>query len=98
MKGIFLLFIISLLFVSVEAQRKISDIEFDGFKGKVKSVFLSYSYFENIGGKNTEKQSGVKFEKYYDETGNITQTLNYVVGDKNIYSCLLYTSPSPRDS
>lgn len=86
MKGIFLAIIILLLFVSVNAQKKMTDIEFDELKGKVKSVITSYSYFENIDGNLVEKQSGNKFEVYYDETGNTAQTLNYVVGDKNIYS------------
>jgi uncharacterized protein YjhX (UPF0386 family) len=88
MKGIYSTFIILLLFISITAQKKITDREFDGFKGKVESVITSYSYFQNIDGKETEKQSGAKFEIHYDQNGNITQTLNYVVGDKNIYSVI----------
>lgn len=88
MKVLFLATLISLLSISGNAQKKISDREFDGLKGRVKSVFSSFTYFENVAGKISEKQSGVKFEKYYDENGNITQTLNYVVGDKNIYTLI----------
>jgi hypothetical protein len=86
MKGIFSAIIISLLFLSVNAQKKLTDREFDGFKGKVKSVATSYSSFENKDGKSVEKPSGVKYEEHYDENGNTSMTLNYVVGDKNIYS------------
>jgi len=88
MKTIFTILIISLLFLSANAQKKLTDREFDGLKGKVKSVAWSATDFETKDGKTIEKKSGVKYEEQYDENGNISMTLNYIIGDKNIYSII----------
>lgn len=86
MKVLILLIFISFPFVISNAQNKVIDREFDRLKGKVKSVTESYSTFENQNGNLIERKSGVQFEKHFDENGNTTLTLNYIVGDKNIYS------------
>src|SRR5215216_755636 len=88
MKRIYSIFFISLLFVTANAQRKLTDKEFDGLKGKVKSVASSNAEFENKDGKSVEKRSAVKYEEFYDENGNTSQTISYIIGDKNIYSVL----------
>lgn len=75
MKNIFIATVVLFLFAPVLAQKKMTDREFDGFKGEVKSVVIEEAEVVETKGKKTEKRRKKTGERYYDKSGNLIKTL-----------------------
>jgi hypothetical protein len=86
MKITFILAIISLVFLNVFAQKKMTDREFNGLQGRVKSVYIEDADLEIVKGKTIVKNRAMQFDELYDENGNMTQSSMYYMGDRNIFS------------
>ena len=86
MKITFILAIISLLFVNVYSQKKTTDREFNGLQGNVKSVYIEDADLEIVKGKSITKNRTMQFDELYDESGNMTQSSMYYMGDRDIFS------------
>jgi hypothetical protein len=86
MKITFILTIISLLFVNAYSQKKMTDREFNGLKGRVKSVYIEDADLEIVKGKPIVKNRQMQFDELYDENGNMTQSSMYYMGDRDIFS------------
>ena len=86
MKILLLLLSISLFYVSVKAQGKMTDREFEGLRGKVKSVYTDDADLISVKGKRTAKFRERQFDALYDETGNITQSSMYYMGSRRIFT------------
>jgi hypothetical protein len=68
------------------AQKKMSDAEFDGLRGKVKKVLTYDSDIEVKNGKIVKTPRKLEFAAEYDEIGNMTQSVLYALGDKRSFS------------
>ena len=83
----FLVFLIfGAAFCISTAAQTMTDREFDGLKGKVKAVKTYDADFELKNGKAGQGVQKLTFGSEYDESGNVTQTSNYMIGSRSIYS------------
>lgn len=86
MKITFILTIISLLFVNGYSQKIMTDREFNGLQGRVKSVYIEDADLEIVKGKPIVKNRTMQFDELYDVNGNMTQSSMYYMGDRDIFS------------
>ena len=86
MRILFLLFLISLFYCTVSSQSRMTDREFAGLRGKVKSVFTEDADLVLDKGKLVPKFREMQFDELYDEAGNMTQSSIYFVGSRRIFT------------
>ncbi len=76
MRVIQLVLVIVVLFVSGIAQKKMSDVEFDGFNGRVKSVTEESEWVVGLSDGEKTRQRQIMAERLYDKHGNLKEYTN----------------------
>ena len=88
MKQLVLVFVILTIFITGAAQKNVSDREFDGFVGPVKSFVDAKNFLSEARETNSNEKCLLCSEAFYDVNGNLTQTifpgLNYKCASKII--------------
>lgn len=88
MKTTLLTFLMLILCAVVPAQTKMTDREFEGLKGEVKSVRTEYANVEKSQGAPPNRERKLDGENFYDKKGNLTQTLYPGTNRKLIYTLI----------
>lgn len=91
MKNVFCTVILSfLLFISVAAQNKQTDRDFDGIRGSVKSVVTERADLKKSSGKMVESKRRYESEVEYDKSGNILRRKDYNYADGALRESAIY--------
>lgn len=85
MKTILLSFTLVILSLTAFAQKKQTDLEFEGLKGKVKSVQDSSTYFGTKGEPVKSPKREYSDIVFYNLNGNISEKINPRIGTKGVY-------------
>jgi len=88
MKIIGLLVVFATFCGSTFSQKKMTDAQFEGFKGKVKSVRTFDSDIETKNGKTVQTARKLQFSEEYDESGNMTQSSGYTLGHRRVFNLI----------
>jgi len=85
MKIPILLLLVSLFYLNVNSQKKMTDKEFEGLQGKVKSVYTDNADLQIQNGKPIIFGRETDFDELYDKDGNMTQNSFYYMGDRRTF-------------
>lgn len=88
MRIIELFVVIAVLCGCTFAQKRMTDAQFEGLKGRVKTVRTFDSNIETRNGKPVQTPRKLQFSEEYDESGNMTQSAAYTIGRRRLFKLI----------
>ena len=76
------------LFLAVPAQKKMTDSEFEGYKGAVKSVLTEYIKIEKSKGSTADKKRKTESQYFFDKDGRLAQVLYPATNYKVVFKII----------